>query len=243
MTDYGCVHYKRNCKIVAPCCNEIYYCRLCHDDDITNLSIKNYHTINRFDIIHIVCAKCDLKQNISNKCINCEIIFGQYYCEICRLYDNINKGQFHCFECGFCRINKDTSYHCKICKICLNISSKDNHECTEQHELECMICYESLFTTTKSVCKLKCNHSIHNDCLSEYIKTNYKCPLCSKSIIDLTEYNKYMENLINMYDVPDVYKNIIVKLLCNECNVKFNASYNMIGYKCTNCKSYNTSQI
>lgn len=28
----GCNHYKRNCKLVAACCNRIYTCRRCHDD-------------------------------------------------------------------------------------------------------------------------------------------------------------------------------------------------------------------
>lgn len=27
----GCKHYQRYCQIVAPCCNKIYSCRLCHD--------------------------------------------------------------------------------------------------------------------------------------------------------------------------------------------------------------------
>ena len=29
---YGCKHYLRRCKIVSPCCNEIYSCRLCHNN-------------------------------------------------------------------------------------------------------------------------------------------------------------------------------------------------------------------
>uniref|UniRef100_A0A9I9EC50 CHY-type domain-containing protein n=1 Tax=Cucumis melo TaxID=3656 RepID=A0A9I9EC50_CUCME len=29
---YGCQHYRRRCKIRAPCYNEIYPCRLCHNE-------------------------------------------------------------------------------------------------------------------------------------------------------------------------------------------------------------------
>uniref|UniRef100_A0A7I4AW26 CHY-type domain-containing protein n=1 Tax=Physcomitrium patens TaxID=3218 RepID=A0A7I4AW26_PHYPA len=29
---HGCAHYKRGCKIRAPCCNEVFDCRHCHND-------------------------------------------------------------------------------------------------------------------------------------------------------------------------------------------------------------------
>ena len=28
---FGCEHYKRNCKLVAACCNKLFTCRFCHD--------------------------------------------------------------------------------------------------------------------------------------------------------------------------------------------------------------------
>lgn len=28
---YGCEHYKRNCKLVAVCCDKLFTCRFCHD--------------------------------------------------------------------------------------------------------------------------------------------------------------------------------------------------------------------
>ncbi|GAB2277245.1 hypothetical protein Dimus_011952, partial [Dionaea muscipula] len=30
--DYGCQHYWRRCRIRAPCCNEIFDCRHCHNE-------------------------------------------------------------------------------------------------------------------------------------------------------------------------------------------------------------------
>ena len=27
----GCTHYKRRCKLVAPCCGEVFWCRHCHN--------------------------------------------------------------------------------------------------------------------------------------------------------------------------------------------------------------------
>ncbi|KAL1810530.1 hypothetical protein ACET3Z_027520 [Daucus carota] len=31
---YGCTHMPRRCRIRAPCCNEIFNCRYCHDDEL-----------------------------------------------------------------------------------------------------------------------------------------------------------------------------------------------------------------
>lgn len=28
---HGCDHYKRRCKLVAPCCGEVFWCRHCHN--------------------------------------------------------------------------------------------------------------------------------------------------------------------------------------------------------------------
>lgn len=40
---FGCTHYKRNCALVAPCCNKIYTCRLCHDE-------QEHHKIDRYQV-------------------------------------------------------------------------------------------------------------------------------------------------------------------------------------------------
>ncbi len=37
-------------------------------------------------------------------CIKCDAVFGNYFCEICHMYDNTEKGQFHCEHCGICRL-------------------------------------------------------------------------------------------------------------------------------------------
>ncbi|KAL8436547.1 hypothetical protein ACSSS7_001625 [Eimeria intestinalis] len=30
---YGCSHYRRKCKIVAPCCGKVFWCRHCHNEE------------------------------------------------------------------------------------------------------------------------------------------------------------------------------------------------------------------
>jgi len=32
LMQYGCSHYRRRCRLRAPCCNEIFDCRHCHNE-------------------------------------------------------------------------------------------------------------------------------------------------------------------------------------------------------------------
>lgn len=36
------------------------------------------------------------------RCEGCDNLFGEYYCDICHLFDR-DKKQYHCGECGICR--------------------------------------------------------------------------------------------------------------------------------------------
>lgn len=40
---------------------------------------------------------------VQKTCEDCGTEFGKYFCEKCRLYDNADKGQYHCDGCGLCR--------------------------------------------------------------------------------------------------------------------------------------------
>ena len=57
----ACVHYERNCNIVAPCCNRIFGCRICHDE----LSPTGHAPMNRFLIREVVCKNCSTRQAAS----------------------------------------------------------------------------------------------------------------------------------------------------------------------------------
>ena len=30
--EHGCAHYRRRCRMVAPCCGEVFWCRHCHNE-------------------------------------------------------------------------------------------------------------------------------------------------------------------------------------------------------------------
>ncbi len=80
----------------------------------------------------VVCVWCVcvtlcvvLLVQVGEKCVECGILFGRYFCAVCRLYDDADKGQFHCDKCGLCRymymythkqiagfLCKNNLYHC-----------------------------------------------------------------------------------------------------------------------------------
>lgn len=57
----ACVHYERNCNIVAPCCNRVFGCRICHDE----LSPAGHPPMNRFLVREVVCKNCQTRQAAS----------------------------------------------------------------------------------------------------------------------------------------------------------------------------------
>lgn len=243
----GCKHYNRGCSIVSPCCQKIFGCRLCHDETIglPPTPFDEIHDINRHNIKEVICLSCNKQQQISQYCIGCGKCFGEYYCDVCNFFDNdVEKGIYHCDKCGICRVNNNKEYyHCDNCDQCLSIEMQDKHVCTSIKDELCPVCSEEIHKTVRKIIKNKCNHWIHIDCMTEMLKSNnYRCPLCSKSMIDLTEHNNYLDFQISMHPMPEEC-NKIVDILCHECNMKSNVNFHFYGNKCTNCGTYNTRMI
>ena len=162
---YGCKHYKRRCALVAPCCNdEVFTCRLCHDEVKDTLEMgKKAHKLDRKQVKELVCLVCKKRQNVSNECVSCGARFGMYYCEICRLFDDVDKGQYHCEGCGICRVGgRENFWHCDTCQACFHKDVREGHVCVERSlHSNCPVCFEDLFTSTKQVQILPCGHPIH----------------------------------------------------------------------------------
>lgn len=242
---YGCKHYLRRCKIISPCCNKIYDCRLCHDDENYNIetNILKKHKIDRFKIQEIICNNCEKKQLVHQYCENCHACFGLYFCEICNLFDDIDKGQFHCKKCGFCRIGgKENYFHCEKCNICIPIDM-ENHKCIDIMGSNCSICMEDMFSSIIPVIQMKCGHFIHRKCFNEMVNISYKCPLCSCSIVETDELNKLIDIEVLNTPMPEIYKDVDVNILCNDCHKENKIKYHIIGQKCSDCGSYNTRNI
>ena len=133
---------------------------------------------------------------------------------------------------------QEDTFHCQNCGICVN--GKD-HKCIFKNiqNSSCSICLEDLFDSREQIHVPKCGHAIHVNCFQNYIKTNYKCPMCKKSLYDINSIIEAEVNRTIMH--PDLIKD--VDILCNDCEEKSICKFHIIAMKCSNCGSYNTSQI
>lgn len=90
---------------------------------------------------------------------------------------------------------------------------------------------------------LNCGHKIHSQCLQEWSKKSYKCPLCKKSFCDMKNYWLQIDQFLENQEMPDELKNKKCNILCNDCNLKSIVNYHFLYNKCTKCLGYNTDII
>ena len=244
--EYGCSHYRRRCRIRAPCCGEIFDCRHCHNEAKNNINVdqKLRHDIPRHQISQVICSLCGTEQEVQQVCINCGVCMGKYFCQTCKLFDDdTSKRQYHCDGCGICRIGgRENFFHCYKCGCCYSILLKNSHPCVEgaMHH-DCPVCFEFLFESTYDVTVLPCGHTIHADCLKEMKgHSQYACPLCSKSVCDMSKVWEKFDEEIAAIPMPEPYQNKMVSILCNDCGTNSEVRFHVVAQKCPNCKSYNT---
>lgn len=107
----GCQHYRRNVKLQCASCEKWYTCRFCHD------AVED-HTLPRKETKNMLCMLCGCPQKASDCCIKCNESAAQYYCGVCKLWnDDPNKPIYHCNDCGLCRVGQGLGkdfFHCKV---------------------------------------------------------------------------------------------------------------------------------
>jgi hypothetical protein len=224
-----CPHMENDYKIKCLKCDKIYFCSKCHDEE-------SDHKLEYKDS-YIICCYCNIEQNYTDYCIGCDYILKvKYACKKCVIFDNSGKYKYHCNNCDKCHTEEKSELkECNKCKICY--LKKKKHTCFNKDD-DCPICLDKLGNNT--IVNMKCGHIIHNKCYSELIKNTYKCPLCSKTILDMSDeferIDKKIENESNIFEKVIDLKSIY----CNDCEIKTEANYNYLGIKCPNCGSYNT---
>ncbi|CAA2990967.1 E3 ubiquitin- ligase MIEL1 [Olea europaea subsp. europaea] len=245
--NYGCLHYQRRCKIRAPCCNEIFDCRHCHNDAKNSIEVDplERHDIPRHEIKRVICSLCNTEQDVQQTCINCGTCMGKYYCSKCKFFDDDeSKNQYHCDKCRICRTGgKENYFHCDRCECCYS-NLLESHICVERamHH-NCPVCFEYLFDTTRDVTALPCGHTIHLDCVKEMERhCQYSCPVCSKSYCDMTLIWEKLDQEVASIPMPEMYQNKMVWILCNDCGETSEVNFHVVAHKCLNCNSYNTRQ-
>ncbi|XP_048494070.1 probable E3 ubiquitin-protein ligase RZFP34 isoform X3 [Beta vulgaris subsp. vulgaris] len=157
-----------------------------------------------------------------------------------------SKKQYHCDGCGICRIGgRENFFHCYKCGCCYSVVLKNSHPCIEgaMHH-DCPVCFEYLFESRNDVTVLPCGHTIHKKCLDEMQEhCQFACPLCSKSVCDMSKVWEKFDVEIAATPMPEPYQNKMVSILCNDCESRSCVQYHIVAQKCPNCKSYNTRQL
>ncbi|XP_047324920.1 zinc finger protein BRUTUS-like At1g18910 [Impatiens glandulifera] len=236
---FGCEHYKRNCKLLASCCNRLYACRRCHDDEAD-------HTMDMKTTLLMMCMKCLIIQPVGPTCstFSCNnFSMARYFCRICKLFDDL-RDIYHCPFCNLCRVGKGLGkdfFHCMNCNACMWRSLSEVHICREKcFEDNCPICHEYLFTSTATVKALRCGHLMHSECFKNYTCNHYTCPICSKSLGDMQVYFGMIDALLAEAKIPDEYSEQTQAILCNDCEKKGTTQFQWFYHKCPYCGSYNT---
>ncbi|KAI9884655.1 MAG: hypothetical protein M1823_003575 [Watsoniomyces obsoletus] len=237
----GCPHYKRNVKLQCSTCQRWYTCRFCHDE-------HEDHPLIRNETKHMLCMWCGCAQPAGEACVNCDERTAWYYCDICKLWDDDSeKSIYHCHDCGICRIGRGLGkdfFHCKTCGVCMSISIASSHKCIERStDCDCPICGEYMFTSPETVVFMPCGHSIHHKCYYEHMKTSYRCPICSRSFVNMEATFRNLDRAIDSQPMPARFRGTKALVYCNDCCAKSSVSYHWLGLKCALCDSYNTAQI
>uniref|UniRef100_A0A7S1XWB5 RING-type domain-containing protein n=1 Tax=Phaeomonas parva TaxID=124430 RepID=A0A7S1XWB5_9STRA len=239
----GCPHYKRKVKLRAPCCDKLVTCRLCHDQACD-------HMMNRFAVEEMLCMVCGTLQPVKGICANekCkhsspEEPLSTYYCDVCHLFDDDpDKHIYHCPYCNVCRAGRGLGIdyrHCMRCNACVRLNAE--HKCLDQVlQGACPICLEEVFRSTRPIKALKCGHVMHKDCYQSYRQQAYTCPICWKSVDDMSEYFTQLDSYISHLPMPTEFLNFRSHILCHDCDTKSWVPFHFAYHKCTNCVSFNT---
>jgi len=239
MEEESCVHYERNCSIVAPCCGRVYGCRVCHDE------LSGHAPLNRFDIREVVCKQCQTRQPASNNCVSCGIQFGEYHCNICNLWMARSKKPFHCQDCGFCRVGGVESFrHCQECCMCISVNVFQTHNCfKDKYKNNCPVCREDMFSSRQSPQDLPCGHAIHAHCFRKLAGFDYRCPICKKTVVSqqsmAAAWEARARDIAEQPMPADLQR--VVDIMCNDCETKSHQrQWHFLGVQCPSCNSFNT---
>lgn len=201
----GCMHYKRNVKVQCFDCHRWYTCRHCHDQ---SPDLPFPHQLNRKRTQNMLCMLCLSPQPAAEMCIECGELSAWYYCAKCKLWDNdSNKRIYHCDDCGICRVGEGLGrdfVHCRRCNVCISISTSASHPCIERAtEGDCPLCLVRLFESPTPVVSLPCGHYMHGECYRDLMAVTYKCPVCSKSAVNMELQWRKLDDEIRAQPMPE----------------------------------------
>lgn len=248
----GCPHYARACKLRHPKSGRLYTCRLCCQQQRELPTTDADEPLDRYEVTEVMCMACNTLQPAEDRCINpdCESRgkpFARYFCRICHLYDDGSRPIFHCPYCNICKVGLGLGQdfrHCMRCNACVALSDSDHHCIPQKLEGDCPICHDSLFESTEPLRGLRCGHVMHLACFTNYRRGhNYTCPLCMRSMEDMSDYFSMLDTAVRMQPMPLAYLSTMSNIYCQDCGKTGQVQYHFVGQKCLQCGSYNTREM
>lgn len=235
----NCIHYQRGCWIKANCCNRYYPCRRCHD-------AAEDHEIDRHATKFVGCKGCGAEdQPVGPNCNSCHMRFARYFCSICLFFDDEEGSEvYHCEKCGICRVGKGLgidNVHCERCDVCVPMAVANSHPCRELAlDCACPICNERMAQSTEQVVFALCGHAMHSSCFVQHTKSRYTCPVCLRSLADMSNWIKEVDAHLEKEPIPEEWKCRRTPIVCNDCQGSGQARFHYMYRKCSQCGSYNT---
>ncbi|KAL3819041.1 hypothetical protein ACJIZ3_004946 [Penstemon smallii] len=210
---YGCSHYRRRCRIRAPCCNEIFDCRHCHNEAKNNICIdqKLRHDVPRHLIV--------------------KVGFSRSYAHSVTLNKRFNK---------FARIVgyawEGTIVESASCLMMIHLKSSIIVMAVAFAGLGAP-------RISSTVINVAAIHVWKEQCTKIVLFVlRYACPICSKSVCDMSKVWEKFDQEIAATPMPPYFSNKMVSILCNDCGSNSEVKYHVVAHKCPICDSYNTRQ-
>ncbi|OKL60593.1 hypothetical protein UA08_04355 [Talaromyces atroroseus] len=193
------------------------------DDNISNDDYSDE------DILVLGCQH--YKRNVKLQCYTCK---KWYTCRFCH-----DETEDHALErrktenmlCMLCGVPQPAAQWCK--------------ECVRKAYIIAMIVAFAVLDKElgRIFITARCGHSIHQKCYDEFSKNSYKCPICSKSIMNMEARFRNLDRTIESQPMPIEFEDTRALVYCNDCGAKSDVPYHWLGLKCDLCESYNTAQL
>uniref|UniRef100_A0A8B9PIJ5 Ring finger and CHY zinc finger domain containing 1 n=1 Tax=Apteryx owenii TaxID=8824 RepID=A0A8B9PIJ5_APTOW len=224
----------------APCCGKLYACRLCHDG-------AEGHRLDRFRVAEVQCARCRRLQKVGTAGA-AAAARGPPFRGWGRRR-RVPNGRLLSLPLPSPRRAGAAAAGAAELRglpqplrgILLRHlpSFRPRQEAVPLRRVRHL---QDIHTSRVGAHVLPCGHLLHRTCYEDMLKEGYRCPLCMHSALDMTRYWRQLDDEVAQTPMPTEYQNMMVEILCNDCNARSTVQFHLLGMKCTNCESYNTAQ-
>ena len=82
--------------------------------------------------------------------------------------------------------------------------------------------------------ELPCGHFMHSHCFAQYTRYNYSCPVCSKSMGDMSIYFGMLDSIVarDLADLPPAYRSRQQVCPRSLCLAEAHSDGNVVGMAC-----------